>query len=109
MKPVEAAINAKLAAAFTPEYLEVINESHMHSVPPESETHFKVVLVSAAFSGKRQVQRHQLIYGTLAHELQNGVHALALHTYSPEEWRAIEAVPASPHCLGGSKTDPARH
>lgn len=105
MKPVENRILTKLTAEFQPVYLEVINESHMHSVPPGSETHFKVVLATAAFAGKRQVQRHQAIYACLADELQNGVHALALHTFSPEEWLANTAVPASPQCLGGSKHD----
>ncbi|EIK45445.1 cell division protein BolA [Cellvibrio sp. BR] len=105
MKPVENRILTKLAAEFQPVHLEVINESHMHSVPPGSETHFKVVLAAAAFAGKRQVQRHQAIYACLAEELQNGVHALALHTFSPDEWLASAVVPASPQCLGGSKHD----
>lgn len=103
MKPVEDQIRTKLNTAFKPVHLEVANESHMHSVPPNSETHFKVVLVSADFVSKRQVQRHQAIYATLAEELSGGVHALALHTFSPEEWLANQAVPASPQCLGGSK------
>lgn len=105
MKPVENRILSKLSAEFQPAHLEVINESHMHSVPPGSETHFKVTLAAAAFTGKRQVQRHQAIYGCLAAELQSGVHALALHTFSPEEWLANGQVPASPACLGGSKHD----
>lgn len=105
MKPVENRILSILTAEFQPVHLEVINESHMHSVPPGSETHFKVVLAAPAFAGKRQVQRHQAIYACLADELQNGVHALALHTFSPEEWLANAAVPASPQCLGGSKHD----
>lgn len=103
MKPVESQIQTKLSAAFAPIHLEVTNESHKHNVPPGSESHFKVVLVSAEFVGKRQVQRHQAIYATLAEELAGGVHALALHTYSPEEWLADQAVPESPQCLGGSK------
>ena len=103
MKPVESQIQTKLSAAFAPIHLEVTNESHKHNVPPGSESHFKVVLVSADFVGKRQVQRHQAIYATLAEELAGGVHALALHTYSPEEWLADQAVPESPQCLGGSK------
>lgn len=103
MKPVETQIRAKLAANFHPEYFDVLNESHMHSVPPGSESHFKVVLVSPEFAGKRQVQRHQAIYAVLAEELAAGVHALALHTYSPEEWRESALVPDSPQCLGGSK------
>jgi stress-induced morphogen len=105
MKPVENRILTKLTAEFQPAHLEVINESHMHSVPPGSETHFKVVIATAAFSGKRQVQRHQAIYVCLAQELQEGVHALALHTFSPDEWAATKAVPSSPQCLGGSKHD----
>lgn len=105
MKPVEASISAKLNAAFNPDHLEVFNESHMHSVPPGSESHFKVVLVAADFAGKRQVQRHQAIYAVLADELQGSVHALALHSYSPEEWRQPQSVPVSPQCLGGGKHD----
>lgn len=103
---VQQVIETKLRGEFTPEYLDVVNESHMHSVPKDSETHFKVVLVANVFNGKRQVARHQQIYGLLAHELQNGVHALALHTYSPEEWAARnKPAPDSPQCLGGSKHD----
>lgn len=103
MKPVESQIHSKLIARFRPMHLEVINESHNHSVPPGSESHFKVVLVTGDFEGKRQVQRHQAIYATLAEELSADIHALALHTYSPEEWQANQAVPASPQCLGGGK------
>ncbi len=105
MKPIENRILSKLTTAFEPVHLDVINESHMHSVPPGSETHFKVVLAAPAFAGKRQVQRHQAIYACLAEELQAGVHALALHTFSVDEWQANAAVPASPACLGGSKHD----
>jgi BolA protein len=92
--------------AFDPAHLDVINESHMHSVPPGSETHFKVVLVSAQLGGKRQVARHQLVYRALAEELAGGVHALALHTYTPAEWQArAQPAPESPQCMGGSKHD----
>lgn len=105
MNPVESRIHTKLGVGFQPVHLEVINESHMHSVPPGSETHFKVVLASVQFAGKRQVQRHQAVYACLAEELQSGVHALALHTFSPEEWQASSQVSASPQCLGGSKHD----
>ncbi len=101
MKPVEASITTALTEAFEPRHLEVHNESRQHNVPPGSESHFKVVLVSDAFVGKRQVQRHQAIYGVLAEQLRGPVHALALHTYSPEEWNSTDAVPGSPPCLGG--------
>ena len=107
MNPVEQRIILKLSEGFNPAHLTVLNESHMHSVPPGSETHFKVTLAAEAFVGKRQVQRHQAVYACLADELKNGVHALALHTFSPEEWQATGAVPASPQCMGGSKHDHA--
>ncbi|MHA7816652.1 MAG: BolA family protein [Pseudohaliea sp.] len=103
---VQERIHERLAAAFAPVHLELENESHSHNVPPNSETHFRVVLVSDAFSGKRQVARHQAVYAALAEELAGPVHALALHTYDPAEWRAREGgSPASPACLGGSKAD----
>lgn len=105
MNSVENQIHTKLGRAFQPAHLEVINESYMHSVPPGSETHFKVTLVSAFFEGKRQVQRHQAIYACLSEELGAGVHALALHTFSPKEWQTDDRVPKSPQCLGGSKHD----
>ncbi len=98
---IETAIRQKLTRAFSPAHLQVLNESHMHSVPANSETHFKVVVVSAEFAGLRQVQRHQRVYGLLADELKAGVHALSIHTYTEDEWQ--NDVPASPECLGGSK------
>jgi BolA protein len=64
------------------------------------------VIVSAVFEGKRSVARHQLVYAALREQLEGPVHALALHTYSPQEWQQREApAPRSPDCLGGSKAD----
>ncbi len=103
---VQSIIQAKLEAALAPSHLEVINESHMHSVPANSETHFKLVLVADAFSSLRKVARQQRVYQLLAEELAGPVHALAMHTYSPEEWQLrAGSVPASPDCLGGSKKE----
>ena len=103
---IQSSIETKLAEALAPAHLEVINESNQHNVPPNSETHFKVVIVAEAFEPQRKVARHQSIYGLLAEELAGPVHALALHTYTTAEWvdRHGEA-PMSPPCLGGSKTD----
>ena len=104
--PVQQSIQSKLQQAFHPDLLEVVNESYMHSVPPGSETHFKVVVVSDAFSGKRSVARHQMIYQTLGDEVAGPVHALAIHTYTSDEWQKTGAAsPTSPQCLGGSKAD----
>ena len=102
---VQHSIETRLAAEFAPRHLEVHNESHMHSVPPNSETHFKVVLVSDAFEGVRKVARHQKVYGLLSEELAGPVHALALHTFTPGEWQERSQAPDSPDCLGGSKAE----
>ena len=100
--PVEQTIILKLTSGIAPEVLEVTNESHMHSVPPGSESHFKVVVVSKQFDGRRLVQRHQMIYSILADELAGNVHALALHTYAPDEWvEKRYKTPNSPNCFGG--------
>lgn len=105
---IQNAIESKLKQAFDAQLLQVENESHMHSVPPNSETHFKVTLVTADFEGQMKVKRHQAIYRELAEELAGEVHALALHLYTPDEWAATgQAAPASPNCMGGSKKDPA--
>lgn len=98
-------IEHKLREAFAPALLQVHNESDRHSVPRGSETHFKVVVVSAAFENKAPVARHQLVYKALAEEMKAGVHALAITSRTPDEWNASAEVPVSPPCLGGSKAD----
>ncbi len=96
------AIEEKLTAAFSPSHLEVVNESGKHNVPPGSETHFKVVLVSDAFAGQRLLARHRAVNAALSAELRGGVHALAMHTYTASEWRErLEGARRSPSCLGG--------
>lgn len=101
----QESIEEKLAIALTPEHLQVLNESNNHNVPPGSETHFKVVVVSRLFAGERLLARHRRINALLADELASGVHALALHTYTEDEWqRRFGDVPMSPPCLGGDGT-----
>jgi len=93
-------------AALEPQHLEILNESHMHSRGQES--HFKAVVVSPLFTGLNAVKRHQKVYATLG-ELMGRFHALALFTYTPEEWAAQGAAPDSPACMGGSKHDRHAH
>lgn len=102
---VAADIETRLREVFSPTYLDLINESHQHNVPANSETHFKLTLATAAFAGLSRVKRHQAVYAALSEFLAGPVHALALHLFTPEEWDAREsAVPASPNCRGGEKT-----
>ena len=100
---VQSEIESILRAHFSPVYLSIENESHQHNVPAGSESHFKVVIVDDAFVEKRLVARHQLIYKALGDVVKNSIHALALHTYTPDEWAERQVAPESPVCHGGSK------
>ncbi|TYK67279.1 BolA family protein [Colwellia echini] len=102
---VAAVIEQKLLDAFQPSHCEVINESNNHNVPPGSESHFKVVIVSNAFENERLIKRHRLVNSALSLELAEKIHALAIHTYSEQEWQSLHGgnVPESPNCLGGGK------
>lgn len=88
-----------------PQHLDVVDESHMHS--RGQETHYKAVVVSEQFEGLNAVKRHQKVYGALG-GLMGEFHALALHTYTPEEWARQGMAPESPTCRGGSKHDGLR-
>lgn len=101
---IQDVIEMKLRDELQPKFLKVINESDMHNVPRGSESHFKVTIVSDRFDGLRLVARHRLVNQTLADELANHIHALAIHTYTREEWQQKnQEIPESPMCLGGSR------
>eukprot|EP00111_Clytia_hemisphaerica_P020135 TCONS_00059344-protein len=101
--PVRQAVIKKLTEALKPAHLDVINESFMHNVPAGSETHFKVIVVSDAFSKKPLIQRHRLVNETLKEELASGVHALSIQAKTPEQWESNPKISESPNCMGGSK------
>jgi len=104
---VQQSIESKLGDALSPSHLEVVNESGQHNVPKGSESHFKVVLVSEAFEGRPMLARHRMVYGALSEELEGPVHALALHTFTPDQWQALETgAPDSPACRGGKVLEP---
>ena len=99
---MQQTITARLEHALSPEHLEVINESHMHNVPEGSESHFKVVVVSDAFKDMKLLARHRMVNKALEAELGAGIHALALHTMTMEEWFDRGKAAESPPCKGGS-------
>ncbi|MFV0576155.1 MAG: transcriptional regulator BolA [Vibrio sp.] len=99
---IQEIIERKLHTALNPIHLEVLNESYMHNVPPGSESHFKVVVVSEQFDDKRLIARHRVINGILADELAEHIHALSIHAYTEVEWQINSGVvPTSPKCAGG--------
>ena len=93
----QSTIERKLTEALAPERLAVLNESHLHaghhhtgsdhhgSFDGTGETHFRVRVVSARFSGMGRVERHRLVNKLLAEELRGTVHALAIEPAAPGE------------------------
>lgn len=94
-------IQSTLQSALTPGHLEITDESGMHA-GDRVETHFRVVIVSDRFDGLTLIKRHRLAQDPLKPAFEQGLHALALHTYSPAEWEERQGAPASPACRGGS-------
>ena len=102
--PITQIINEKLTNFFEPTHLEIINESFKHNVPKNSETHFKVVVVSTKFEDMKLIERHRTVNTILKDELKTGgVHALSIKAKTPEQWSKNNHVEPSPNCLGGSK------
>lgn len=85
----EARMREKLMIALRPTRLDVINESEMHaghrSSPGTGESHFRVLIVSDAFTGKSRIDRHRMVNAVLGDDVGGRIHALALGTYAPGE------------------------
>lgn len=98
-KPVQAAMRAKLEAAFAPQLLEITDDSARHAhhagarahagrlgkAAGSGETHFTITIVSAAFEGQGPVARQRAVYAVLAEELAGPVHALSLACRTPAQ------------------------
>ncbi|MER8370030.1 BolA family protein [Mesorhizobium sp. M1348] len=94
---IQATMEDKLKKAFSPERLDVINESQLHAghhhvdsghhatFDGAGETHFRVRIVAPAFAGMSRVERHRAVNDLLAEELKSGVHALAIEPAAPGE------------------------
>jgi len=86
---IRDAIINKLREAFTPESLDVADESHLHEGHaghrPGGETHFRLYIVSPAFEGNSRIERHRMINTLLEAELKGSVHALAIKAEAPGE------------------------
>lgn len=81
----------KLQAAFQPAWLDVEDESARHAGHPGARSgggHFRVRIVSEKFAGMSALQRHRAVYAVLEADLRSSIHALALETLTPEEWRS---------------------
>lgn len=93
-------IKTLIEAQLAPVHLEIENESHHHA-GKRDETHFRLVIVSPLFAQESLLARHRRVQALLQAERDSGMHALSLHTFTPEEWQAKGAAAApSPDCAG---------
>lgn len=85
-------IEGKLVEALSPLHIEVKDESHLHAghagAPGGGESHFRVLIVAEAFEGMNRVARQRRINQILACELKEQIHALAMKTLTPSEYKA---------------------
>eukprot|EP00559_Dactyliosolen_fragilissimus_P009320 CAMPEP_0184855576 /NCGR_PEP_ID=MMETSP0580-20130426/780_1 /TAXON_ID=1118495 /ORGANISM="Dactyliosolen fragilissimus" /LENGTH=114 /DNA_ID=CAMNT_0027350125 /DNA_START=146 /DNA_END=490 /DNA_ORIENTATION=+ len=112
---VENTIKSKLSSALNPTYLEVINESFMHNVPKNSETHFKVLVASDKFIDCKTLQRHRMVNSLLSDEIasEGPIHALSMVCKTPQEWDKMVhqgqgKISPSPKCQGGDGSLPTK-
>lgn len=87
--PVGETLSHKLKQSFSPQHLEVIDESGLHAghagAHPHGESHFRVDIVSEAFSGKSRIERHRMVNAAVASLLEARIHALAIRAQAPGE------------------------
>jgi BolA protein len=87
--PIAHEITTLLTAAFTPEQLDVINDSQHHhghaGHDGSGESHFTVVIESAAFAGQSRLQRQRMVLAALGDIPGQRVHALAIRARAPGE------------------------
>ena len=89
MGAIFEAIQQKLSSAFQPLRLEIEDDSARHAghagASPNGESHFNVLIESAAFAGSAKVARQRMVYRALAEELAGPLHALSVKALAPGE------------------------
>lgn len=81
-------IRERLLDALEPELLEIEDESHLHAGHAgarDGRGHFRVMIVSEAFTGTSRLGRHRLVYDALGNLMETDVHALAIQALAPGE------------------------
>ena len=82
-------IRTKLQAALAPELLEIEDQSDRHighaGAREGGESHFHLIIVSGAFTGKSRIERQRMVHRPLAEELKEKIHALSMDIKAPGE------------------------
>ena len=88
MGEVTKTIEKRLNDALAPTFLEVIDDSESHrghaGHDGSGESHFTVIIKSAAFVGKSRVAQQRLVMAALKEELAGPIHALAIKASVPD-------------------------
>jgi BolA protein len=81
-------LEKKLISKFSPEFLEIIDESHKHAghsgVSKSEDTHFKITITSSSFINLSKLERHRMVYSAIGKEMVS-IHAVSLAIFTPEE------------------------
>jgi len=80
--PVATEMLSRLNSALNPTAIELIDDSEQHrghgGYNPAGESHFTLLIESAAFAGKNRVERQRMIYAALGDLMEGRVHALSI-------------------------------
>ena len=79
---IEDIMHERLTRGFSPQHLEIVNESHRHAGHAgddgSGESHFRVIIRAPAFAGQSRLARHRAVHAALGADLIGRIHALAL-------------------------------
>jgi BolA protein len=84
-------IEARLCGALAAVHVEVEDESHLHAGHGASGGHYRAVVVSERFAGLSRVAAQRLVFEALGDWMQGPIHAFAVRTFTPEQWRVLRA------------------
>jgi BolA protein len=91
MVPSTSEIEARLRDRVAAVHAEVEDESRLHAGHGATGGHYRAVVVSERFAGLSRVAAQRLVYDALGDWMQGPIHAFAVRTFTPEQWRALRA------------------
>jgi BolA family transcriptional regulator, general stress-responsive regulator len=85
--PLISEIRAAIVRELAPTSIDIVDDSARHAghAGAREGGHFRVTLVSRAFQGRAQLERHRLVYAAVAPLMGRGIHALNIVARTPEE------------------------